>query len=122
LYSNKFGDDLPSMGGMFFSGNRIYYTKSGQNGLLYRYFVPESRIVGAVSYTASGNITGLDFGKVAGMLLSGTKLYYVTRNDGVLHQVNWNGTAPVVGTTIPISGPAIDGINWTAPGLFQYAA
>jgi PKD repeat protein len=83
--------------------------------------VPESGIVGAIGFSATGNLTDLDFSKVAGMILSGGKLYYVTRGDGILHQINWNGTAPVAGTTIPISGPAIDGINWTAPGLFQYA-
>ena len=118
LYNNKFGGELPSLGGMFFTSDRIYYTMVGQSGLFYRYFVPESEIVGAVGYTATNNLTGLDFGKVGGMLLSGTKLYYVTRNDGILHQINWNGSAPVVGTSIPISGPALDGVNWTAPGLF----
>jgi PKD repeat protein len=106
---------------MFFTSGRMYYTRTGQSGLLYRSFVPESGIFSAASFTATGNLADLDFSKVGGMVLSGSKLYYVTRNDGVLHQINWNGTVPVAGTSVPISGPAIDGINWTAPGLFQYA-
>jgi hypothetical protein len=45
----------------------------------------------------------------------------VSRSGGILHRVDWNGTAPVAGTSIEISGPLIDGINWTSPGLFLYA-
>jgi hypothetical protein len=121
LYGNKFGGELSSLGGMFFTGNRIYYTRVGIAGLFYRYFVPESAIVGAVEYNASNNLLDLNFSRVGGMLLNGNKLYYVTRNDGILHQIDWNGTMPVVGTSSPISGPLIDGVNWTAPGLFLYA-
>ncbi|MFL6238835.1 MAG: hypothetical protein ACJ735_04985 [Actinomycetes bacterium] len=120
LYGNKFGAELSSLGGMFFTKDRLYYTKVGQSGLWYRYFVPESNIVGAVSYQAASSGAGLDFSKVAGMILSGTTLYFVTRSDGILHQVSWDGSAPL-GTSIPISGPHIDGINWTAPALVQYA-
>jgi hypothetical protein len=121
LYGNKFGGELSSLGGMFFTGDRIYYTRVGGNGLFYRYFVPESAIVGAVEYTATNNLVDLNFSRVGGMVLNGNKLYYVTRNDGILHQINWNGTMPVVGTALPVSGPLIDGVNWTAPGLFLYA-
>jgi hypothetical protein len=121
LYNNTFGEEIPSLGGMFFVGNRMYYTRDDQNGLFYRYFVPESAIFGATSFQASDNLVDLNFSKVADMMLSGNKLYYVTRTDGLLRQINWNGKAPVAGTAIPLSGPTIDGEPWNSPGLFLHA-
>ncbi len=120
LYNNNIISDLPNITGMFFSDDRLYYTKSGVANLYYRYFVPESGIVGAERFVASANLTDLDFTKVGGMFLSGSKLFYVTRDNGVLHQANWNGAAPVAGTSLTVSGPSVDGVNWTSPGLFLY--
>jgi hypothetical protein len=116
LYNNKLIGDLPSVAGMFFSGDRIYYTRAGSSNLSYRYFVPESGIVGAVRYNAD-NLSDVDFSKVGGMFLSGGKLYFVTNDNGRLHQVGWTGTSPT-GTSVSISGPTLDGIDWTSLGMF----
>ena len=120
-HGNKFMGELSTVTGMFFANDRIYYTKRGKDSLYYRAFVSESDLVGAVSSTASSNVSGLDFSKVGGMLLSGNRLYYVTRADGILHRADWDGTAPVGGTSVKVSGPSIDGVNWTSAGLFMYA-
>jgi PKD repeat protein len=121
LHNNKFIGDLSTVTAMFFSNNRLYYTQSGKTSLFYRAFVPESNIVGAQSFKSSDNLSDLDFSKVSGMFLDGSKLYFVTRNDSVLSRVNWNGSAPVGGTVSKVSGPLIDGVNWLSAGLFLYS-
>jgi PKD repeat protein len=119
---NNIVTDIPKMTGMFFSNNRVYYTKTGSSGLYYHYFNPQNDMVGAYVFTASGNVSGIDFSKVGGMFLSGGKLYYVTRADGVMHRINWNGQAPVAGTAVALSGPGVDGApSWASQALFAFA-
>ena len=49
---------LATVTGMFYANGRIYYTRSGQNSLYWRWFSPDSGIVGGVENTvAGGNIT-----------------------------------------------------------------
>ena len=49
---------LPTVTGMFYANGRIYYTRSGQNSLYWRWFSPDSGIIGGVENTvAGGNIT-----------------------------------------------------------------
>jgi hypothetical protein len=123
LHGNKFGTELKTITAMFFSNNRIYFTKSGMATLYYRYFVPQSEIVGASRFTASGSVTGLDFSKVSGMFVASGKLYFVTRTNGVLHRVDWNGSKPVPGTAVAISGPSVDSKpSWNSQALTLYAS
>jgi PKD repeat protein len=122
LHGNVFGNDLKSVTSMFFTANRIYYTKSGSATLFYRYFVPQDDLVGAVWFGASGEVNGIDFSKVSGMFLAGSKLYFVTRSDGVLRRIDWNGQTPVPGTMVAVSGPGVDNASsWASQGLTLYA-
>jgi hypothetical protein len=118
LFSNVFGNDLKSVTAMFFFNNRIYYTKSGSSTLLYRGFNPENDLVGAFAYGASGNVTGIDFSKVAGMFVTGGKLYYVHRTDGLLRRIDWNGFNPVAGTSIPVGSLP----SWSAQAMTLFAS
>jgi len=82
--------------------------------------VPQSQLVAAQSHTPADNVSGLDFTKVTGMFLDGNHLYYVYASTGVLARIDWDGSAPVAGTRVKVSGPTIDGINWASAGLFLY--
>jgi hypothetical protein len=77
--------------GMFFepASGRLYYTLSGDVRLLYRYFTPESGVVGAETFTASA--TG--WSSVSGMTLASGKLYFATSN-GNLSAVDFAGGVP----------------------------
>ena len=46
------------MTGMFFDNGRIYYTVSGNPRLYYRYFTPESLVVGANLFVGTAPETG----------------------------------------------------------------
>lgn len=109
--------DVANLTGLFFADGRLYYTIAGNSSLFYRYFTPESRVVGAQRFTASGSVTGLSFSTVRGMFLGGGHLYWTTA-DGHLHRIGWSGTAPVAGTAAPVSGPTVDGVDWRGKALF----
>jgi PKD repeat protein len=113
-----FHTDLANATGMFFSKGRLYYTVSGQSSLYYRYFTPESNVVGAVRFTASGNLTGLDFSRTAGMFAVGNTLYVANRDDGKLRSVTLTNGIPVQGTVATLANA---GTNWASRALFVYA-
>jgi hypothetical protein len=112
-----FSADLPGVRGMWFdkANGRMYYTVKGVNKLYYRYFTPESLTVGAVRFEQPTN-GSVDWGKVSGGFLANGKLY-LSNTDGTLRSAGWTNGA-VDGTVDPLSGPSIDGINWSAGALF----
>lgn len=104
--------------GMFWSDGRLYYTRSGDPDLHYRYFTPESELVGSIEYSVSGSaIDGLDWSGVKGMTEASGHMYWST-SDGNLHKIDFSSGAPVGGTDVVISGPLIDLRNWRSNGLF----
>lgn len=115
--------DIRNATGMFFDGGRIYYTLSGSATLYYRYFSPQSDVVGAKRLVASGSVSGVDFGSVRGMFVSPSRLYW-GQSDGSLHSIAWSQTGasgvPVAGTATTVSGPSLDGADWAAHALFIF--
>ena len=115
--------EIPSVTGAFYSGGRIYYSLAGQTTLFWRYFTPDSGTIGATEFTVAGG----DFSNTAGEFVSGATLYYANRSDGTLHTVAFtnggtNGANPSVtsSTDATVSGPALDGNDWRAHGLFAF--
>ncbi len=113
--------DIAAMTGMFYDNGRIYYTvsKSGSasannNKLYYRYFNPESEVIGASLYVASTGGEGVNWGNVRGMTLASGKLIYAL-TDGRLYRVDWAGTKPT-GAVTQISSAT----TWQSRGLFAY--
>jgi PKD repeat protein len=110
-----YGGEMQSVTGMFFTGGRLYYSLAGTTGLRYRYFTPESGVLGSEEFSAGGTV---DFSNVAGIFLSGSTVYYASRADGNLHSVAFNSGAPDASTDAVVSGPALDGNDWRARGMF----
>lgn len=125
-----FTTDLAAMTGMFFDQGRIYYTvnrpgsgstnAANNNKLYYRYFTPESSVVGANLFVASSNPqdTTIPWSSVRGMTLANGKLIYAT-SDNRLWRVDWSNGHPV-GSPVQIGGPGIDGRLWASRGLFAF--
>lgn len=109
--------DAARITGMFYDNGRIYFARSDQNALQYRYFTPESDVIGARRLQASVNFAGLDLRSIKGMFLADGKLY-IAESNGNLARWDWNSGAesgsPVAGSRVVVSGPGVDGINWSS--------
>ena len=108
--------DAATATGMFFDGGRLYYTRSGSSSLFYRYFTPESGVVGAKRLTASTGVSGISFSGVRSMALGGDKLIWTT-SLGELKRIDWQrgpiSGAPVAGTATTLSSLLTDGQSWS---------
>ena len=72
------------MTGMFYdtATHRLYYTLFGDSRLYYRYFTPESEVVGAQTFVADTG--GVNFSTVAGLTLACGRILYGSSTDGSL--------------------------------------
>lgn len=100
--------------GMFYYDGKIYYTR-GLSSLNYRYFTPESKVVGAVELTATPNLPGVDWRYVGGMFVAGGKLYYVHTSDGRLRSLDFTAGVPTGSPTVVDSG------DWRGRAVFVRA-
>ena len=57
---------------------------------------------------------------VRGLTMANGNIYFAN-TTGTLSRVAYVNGAPQ-GVATPISGPGIDGINWTSQGLFVFAS
>lgn len=109
--------DLSRLGGMFFNHEhgRVYYTLENDSRLFWRAFTPEGPLFGDFQHVAAdqGDIL---WGDVQGMDVIDGHLYF-GRSDGYLYRASIDGASPVPGTTVAISGPGIDGLDWNNPFL-----
>jgi hypothetical protein len=111
-------NDLPDVRAMFFDRrtHRAYYTHVGSGQLFYRYFTPESRMVGAWRY-AVHRTSSIDWSRVGGAFVVGKRLYYIDQPSRTLRRVGWNSALSVtVGAPKVIAGPQIDGDSYRAHG------
>jgi hypothetical protein len=111
---------VSTLTGMFYAGGRLYYTRSGNSRLFWRWFEPQSRIVGAQRFVASGVTDGLDWTTARGITMANGHLYYL--RAGTLYAMDFAAGAPVPGTEVAISGKATgDGQSWGGRGMFVNA-
>jgi len=118
---SQFSNDLQSTYAMFYDrrSGRLYFNQAGEPGLYYRYFSPESEVVGAIRQAGPDDVPGIAWGSVRGTFLVGTTLYFTTRK-GLLRSVGWVDGAPS-GAPATLSGPAKDGRRWSARAVFLMA-
>ena len=109
-------DEMGSISGEFYSAGKIYYTLAGHPSLYWRWFSPDSGIVGGTEHSTPSAAMA----NVEGMTLSGSTLYYADSITGSLHSVGFAADAPSGADTV-VSGPAVDGRDWRARSLFLHS-
>ncbi len=103
---------LANASGMFVDHGRLYYTVRNEPRLYYRYFTPESEVVGANLFVAS--TTGVDWRNVAGMTLADGQIYFSLTSGGLFRIGFSNGQ--VVGSPTQIA----TGAAWSSQGFFVF--
>jgi hypothetical protein len=109
---------LANVTGMFFDAERerLYFTVSGDANLYWRWFTPQSRIVGAERFVAGG---GVNWALARGVTMSEGRIYFA-RTDGNLYAVNFVNGAP--SGVASVVSPLTAGYNWASRGLFVFGA
>jgi PKD repeat protein len=108
-----FYDQLASVTGMVFRDGRLYYTRSGLDGLFSRGFSLDSGVVGVDEF----RVAEAGFGDVAGAFVSGGRFYWASASTGELRSATWDGGA-LTGSAVTHDGPLTGGRNWSAQALF----
>ncbi|GAA1478701.1 hypothetical protein GCM10009623_31470 [Nocardioides aestuarii] len=100
---------IGSLTGLTYAGDRIWYTRSGDNQLYWRWFNADSGIVGSETFTANG---GRGWADTGGLFVDGDTLYVVSRSSGDLLGVPFDdgpqGAASLVDDTL----------DWRADAVF----
>ncbi|MEJ7583647.1 MAG: hypothetical protein WKF43_06035 [Acidimicrobiales bacterium] len=102
----------------YIDGRLIYHKISVPNSLYTRRFAIESGIIGGQEFLISSTgVDGINWGNTNGLTVVGDQLY-ATKTTGNLRRTDLADWAPVPGTTVTVSGPAVDGLDWSAGRLF----
>ncbi|WP_434743956.1 hypothetical protein [Micromonospora sp. SH-82] len=109
--------NVGALTGAFFVDGRLYYTRTGANGLYYRYFEPDGNYLGATEFTAP--TTGMTWSSVRGMAWVAGKIVYGA-TDGTLRTVPFDPTAAqvVTGSTATVVAAPSTGLTWSQPAMF----
>lgn len=115
-------DDAARLTSLAYKSGRIYYTLPGQERLRYRYFHPESDVVGVTARTVSRSARGVSYQRFRGAFFAGNRLYW-TNPDGDLRAARWrsrarSGGIVVASTSHTVSGPRRDGRSWRGRTVF----
>ena len=92
---------MRSLSGAAFDAERgrLYYTIAGDKRLFYRYFTPESGVIGGLPFVASGDGDKLDWKKVRGLMIADGYLYYANSSGDDLFRIEFRDGRPVPGTS-----------------------
>jgi len=100
LYGSNLMPDMADVSGMFFdpSNNRMYYTLDGEGSLYWRWFTPESSLLGATAFEATGAVATMNPNRVEGMFLADGWIYFADAATGNLLRIAF-ADGVVSGTT-----------------------
>ncbi|MCI3948436.1 MAG: domain containing protein [Acidimicrobiales bacterium] len=95
--------------GMYFDAGKLHYTLARDSRLHWRWFTPESGVVGADDFVVSGPSSWSD---ASGLTLAGGKAYWARGGDGALLRADVVDGLPVAATVTVVSTA-----DWRSRGL-----
>lgn len=104
---------LPNVTGLAYYQGRLYYTLFNDPTLRWRWFHPDAGVMDERTFTVPSSV---NFSDANGMFVDGGKLYYVTKSNGNLNSVSFDGT--VTGAPTVVDGPGLTGNNWSNKSMF----
>jgi hypothetical protein len=107
--SNFYGE-MTNLTSMFYSNGRVYYTLAGKSQMFWRWFEPDSGVMGADEFTTTD---GQNWNHTSGAFLSGSTLYFADSTTKALFKVPFLNGQPS-GTPVI----ANNSIDWTSRGAF----
>jgi hypothetical protein len=84
---------LPRVTGMFYSRGRMFYSLAGHRSLYWRWFSPDSGVIGGTEHTVRHG--KVDWSTSRGMFVSGRSLYFVSSATGHLKRTRFARGRPV---------------------------
>ena len=83
---------IENLTGMFYdpATHRLYYTLVNDASLFYRYFTPQSEILGAQTFTAASSV---NFSTAAGLTLANNRVFFGSTSDGALRSAQFSAGA-----------------------------
>jgi hypothetical protein len=111
---SAFYSSIPSLTSLFYFNGRVYYTVAGKTHMFWRWFEPDSGVMGSDEFRTTDSI---DWSDTAGAFLSGSNLYFVTSGNGHLRKIAFTGGEPTGSTTL-----ADKSISWNSHGAFVMRA
>lgn len=105
---------MASVTGMAYQGGRLYYTRSGDANLYWKWFNADSGIIGSATFTANG---GRSWTGTQGMFAADGKLYFVSAANGALSSMPLTTSGPTGSPTV-VDSPATGGNDWRSRALF----
>jgi hypothetical protein len=97
---SSFYAEIPLIKSMFYTGGKLYYTRSDSTHLYWRWFTPDSGVVGADKFIVAGTSSLASSGGL--LVVTSTKIYF-SKTDGKLYTLVFNGTT-VSGTPTLVTG------------------
>jgi hypothetical protein len=110
---------LSNVTSLGYSKGFLYYTKSNDSRLYRRSVTLDGMLIAPLEYTVSGSGDGLDWRNVIGLTVVDGKLL-ASYSNGNLTSTVLTRNVPVASTRTTVSGPGIDGRNWTGRDLFAF--
>jgi hypothetical protein len=105
---------LSGVTGMTYSAGRLYYTRTGDSHLYFRWFSPDSGIMDERTFTVDSSVS---FADADGMFVSGGWLYVASKSTGDLSRVAIDA-AGVTGAWEVVNSASTGGIDWRNRAMF----
>jgi hypothetical protein len=107
---STFSTEIPTLTSMFFTKGRLYYTLAGDSSMHWRWFEPQSGVVGMGEHTVSDR---MNWSNIAGAFFTHHTVYFASQATGKLMSIAWSRKGATGHPKVVDSSK-----DWASRGLF----